>query len=95
VRVRKLRAAKGLTQEKLSYEFESGSKGYVSDLERGLVVPGLEILDRIAAALDVELLDLFVTPGDGPRHDLVDATRAVSNATTQRRLSELTPRLRR
>lgn len=34
-------------------------RGYISELERGLVVPTLDALERIARALDVPVQQLF------------------------------------
>jgi len=50
-RVRALREAAGLTMEKLAYESELGSKGHLSDLERGLLRPIAHTLSQLAAHL--------------------------------------------
>jgi len=42
-------------------------RGYVSELERGLVVPTIGTLARIAAALDVTVADLVVGESDRER----------------------------
>lgn len=58
MRIRYLRKKKGLSQLELS--LEAGiNKNYISDLERGARNPSLEILDKIAVALDVNLSTLF------------------------------------
>ena len=57
-----LRDAKGLSQEKLS--FETGiHRTYISDIERGARNPSLEVIERLAIGLGVtpgELLDLHL-----------------------------------
>ena len=56
--VRRLRQAKGLTQEQLAVD--SGiDLTYAGGIERGKRNPSLEVLVRIAAALDVGLRELF------------------------------------
>lgn len=58
MRIRYLRKKKNLSQLELS--LEAGiNKNYISDLERGTRNPSLEILDKIAVALDVNLSTLF------------------------------------
>ena len=76
-RVAELREERGLTIERLAYSVDV-SKGTVSDLERGLARPSIKTLKKLADGLDVELLDLFVTPARGDRHRLIDATRGLS-----------------
>jgi transcriptional regulator with XRE-family HTH domain len=48
-------------------------RGYVSELERGLVVPGVGTLARIATALGVTIADLVV--GDTDRERLFEELR--------------------
>ena len=55
-RVRKLR---GLTQEALAEAVGNTSK-HIGQVERGEVNVGLDILSRIAAALSIEIDDLFM-----------------------------------
>jgi transcriptional regulator with XRE-family HTH domain len=56
--VRRLRTAKGLSQEELA--LEAGMKrSYVSDLERGTRNPTVKALGRLAAALDVDPAELL------------------------------------
>ncbi len=57
-RIRELRTAYGLTQEKLA--FEAGvDKGHLSRLERGLQSPTVKTLTKIAARLGVPLSELM------------------------------------
>jgi transcriptional regulator with XRE-family HTH domain len=56
--VRKLRHAKGVSQEELA--LDAGMKrSYVSDLERGTRNPSVRALGRLAEALDVEPSELL------------------------------------
>lgn len=48
-------------------------RGYVSELERGLVVPTVGTLARIAAALDLTVADLVA--GDGDREAMFEQLR--------------------
>lgn len=59
-RVRALREAEGLTQEKLAYECGLRSKGTLSKLESGQLLATVSVLDLLARRLGVELCDLFV-----------------------------------
>ncbi len=56
--IRKIRLEKGWTQELLSFEAEV-NKNYISDLERGARNPTLKILEKIANALGVDIVDLL------------------------------------
>lgn len=74
-RIRALREEVGLTQEKLAFESEVGSKGHLSNLERGLVRPTVNTLQALADRLGVKLLDLVTFPEEDDRSALIDATR--------------------
>ncbi len=63
-RIRVLRQDAGLTLEKLAYESEVGSKGYMSDVEKGLARPSVETLAAIADRLEVKILDLVTFPDE-------------------------------
>ena len=71
--------------EKLAYESELGSKGHLSNLERGLARPTIQTLQSLADRLEVKLLDLVTFPDEDDRAKLVDHTRGMS-ATELRRL---------
>lgn len=90
-RIRTLRQAAELTIEKLAYE-SGTSKGYLSDIEKGLAFPSLSMLKRFADCLGVEVLDFLTLPERGPRHQLVDATRTMSGAAVRRLLAEVLDR---
>lgn len=61
-RVRHLRLASGLTQQTLA-EAINLSPVSISNIERGVHAPGFRRLEDLAAALRVELHELFVFDG--------------------------------
>lgn len=63
-------------------------RGYISELERGLVVPTIGALSRVARALDVTLADLVL--GDSERERLFEDLRGQRPAL----IRELRERLR-
>lgn len=67
--VRRVRTAKGLSQEEVA--FEAGMKrSYLSDLERGTRNPSIRALGRLAKALGVEPPELLRSePTGGPVQD--------------------------
>jgi transcriptional regulator with XRE-family HTH domain len=77
-RIRELRAEEGLTLEQLAQQSEIGSKGHVSNIERGLVRPNIWTIKRVADALNVLPLDLLTFPHKSVRERLVDVTRKLS-----------------
>ena len=59
MRIRYLRKKKGMSQEDLA--LDSGvNKNYLSDLERGMRNPTINVLERIALTLEVTLSELFM-----------------------------------
>ena len=59
--LRRLRHAKGISQEDLAYEADV-NRTYVSKLEKGASYPGLEIIGKLAAALSVETTEFLKPP---------------------------------
>jgi transcriptional regulator with XRE-family HTH domain len=57
-RIRSLREAKGMTQEKLAEVMDINSK-YLSNIERGKENPTLDMLIKFADALKVEMWEMF------------------------------------
>lgn len=54
VNLRRLRTAKGLSQEQ--FAFEAGiHRTYVSDLERGTRNPTITVVEKLATCLDVKM----------------------------------------
>ncbi len=59
--LRRFRHAKGISQENLA--FEAGvNRTYLSKVEKGDTYVGLEILGKLARALDVEPFELLMPP---------------------------------
>jgi transcriptional regulator with XRE-family HTH domain len=61
VNLRRLRHARGLSQEALAYE-AGVNRTYMSKLEKGGSYPGLEIIGKLAEVLQVEPADLLKLP---------------------------------
>ncbi len=59
--LRRFRHAKGFSQEDLAYEADV-NRSYMSELEKGASYPGLEIIGKLAAVLDVEAAELLKLP---------------------------------
>jgi transcriptional regulator with XRE-family HTH domain len=57
-RLRSLRTAKSLTQSELADRAKIVAS-YVSILEAGSVAPGIDLLEKLAKALDVNVIDLL------------------------------------
>jgi len=59
--LRRLRHARGLSQEALAHE-AGVNRTYMSKLEKGGSYPGLEIIGKLAAVLEVEPAELLRFP---------------------------------
>lgn len=59
--LRRVRHARGLSQEDLAYEADV-NRTYMSKLEKGASHPGLEIIGKLAAVLRVEPAELLKLP---------------------------------
>jgi transcriptional regulator with XRE-family HTH domain len=88
-RVRALRAAKGWNLEQLAWAGGLSSKGHLSDLENGRLVPTIATLHGIAEQLGVELVDLLLDPAQSLRHRVMALTAQASPALLSRVLAEL------
>ena len=65
--LRKLRQARGLSQEELAHRAEI-DRTYVSALERSVYAAGIDVVDRLARVLGVEASDLLRRPPpSGPK----------------------------
>jgi len=64
--LRRLRVARGVSQEALAVDAEI-DRTYVSRLERGLENPTVVVLERIAGALDAEIVEFFSRPAPGQK----------------------------
>lgn len=89
IRIRQLREEQGLTMEKLAFESELGSKGHLSNLERGLARPTIHTLKVLAERLEVDVLDLLTFPDQGDRQKLVDLTRHLGRGTIRKLLKDI------
>jgi transcriptional regulator with XRE-family HTH domain len=87
-RLRILRQEAGLTLEQLAYQSELGSKGHLSDIEHGRVRPTVHSLVKLAALLEVDVLDLVTFPEASARQRLVDLTRRMKPSTIRRLIRE-------
>jgi transcriptional regulator with XRE-family HTH domain len=56
--LRRLRHAKGISQDDLAYEAEI-SRSYLSQLEKGAFYASLKIIGKLATALDAEPAELL------------------------------------
>jgi transcriptional regulator with XRE-family HTH domain len=59
--LRRLRHAKGLSQDALAYEAEI-SRSYLSQLEKGVFYASLKIVGKLATVLEVEPAELLRLP---------------------------------
>lgn len=87
-RIRAVREEQRLTLEKLAYESEVGSKGFLSDIEKRLARPTLKTLAPLADRLGVALLDLVTFPNEDERQALIDRSRLVTGETLRRWMAE-------
>jgi transcriptional regulator with XRE-family HTH domain len=85
-RIKHLRQLRGLTQEQLAERMDINAK-YLSSIERGRENPTLDLFVRLAAALQVDLYELFqFTPGmESPAR----LQRKIAGLITEIRLEEL------
>jgi transcriptional regulator with XRE-family HTH domain len=88
-RIRALREELGITLEKLAYESDLGSKGHLSDIEKGLVLPTVRTLRILADRLGVLPLDLLTDPQASLRERLIDRTRGLPATSLRKILAAL------
>ena len=88
-RIRALREEAKLTMEQVAYTSELGSKGHLSSLEKGLVMPTVATLKAIADRLDVMVADLVNDPRDGDRAKLLELTRGLPRGVLRKLVKEL------
>ena len=63
--LRRLRNAKGISQDDLAHE-AGVSRGYLSQLEKGVFYASLKIIGRLATALEVEPAEFLKMPMKRP-----------------------------
>ena len=85
-RIRELRKASGFNFDAFVEETGLG-RGYISELERGLVNPSLTTLHRVAKALELTMTD--VVAGDTLRERVFAATRELPPRQLKRLLAEI------
>src|SRR5215213_4241547 len=88
-RIRSLRQEEGLTIEQLAQKSKIGSKGHLSNMERGLVRPNIQTLKQVADGLGVLPLDLLAFPKKDARQRVVDLTRHFSARQLSRLMKDL------
>ena len=84
-RIAALRSELGLTQERLAWEAGFASKGYLSRIESGQRLPSVEVLERLALRLNVEIRDLFIFPELGDVDQAMEKTRKAATARRAKR----------
>jgi transcriptional regulator with XRE-family HTH domain len=62
--IRRIRVKRGLSQERLAYDAEI-DRSYMGGVERREENPTVDLIDRIAAILEVPISELFRKPRDG------------------------------
>ncbi|RVN00448.1 XRE family transcriptional regulator [Sinorhizobium meliloti] len=62
--LRRIRVSKGLSQEKLAAD-AGVDRAYFAKLERQTANAGIDMLDKLASALSVEISEFFVMPPEG------------------------------
>jgi transcriptional regulator with XRE-family HTH domain len=92
-RVRAFREARGSKLEEVAFHSELRSKGHLSDLEHGRLMPNVKSLAALARYFGVDLLDLVTFPEQSARQRLVAATRALPADWIARWLSEIEDRV--
>jgi len=59
--LRKLRSAKGLSQEDLAFDAKV-DRSYISGIEKGGFNPSVDVLESLTRALGADIADLFALP---------------------------------
>ncbi|MBM7048370.1 helix-turn-helix transcriptional regulator [Rhizobium lusitanum] len=62
--LRRIRVEKGLSQEKLAAD-AGVDRAYLAKMERQAVGAGVDVLDKLADALAINVADLFEIPAEG------------------------------
>jgi len=88
-RIRALREEQGITQEQLAFTSEMHSKGHLSSLEKGLVMPTVATLKAIADRLEVLVVDVVNDPAESDRAKLIELTRSLPAGGLRRLVKEL------
>ncbi|RXH23642.1 helix-turn-helix domain-containing protein [Bradyrhizobium zhanjiangense] len=62
--VRRIRVDRGIPQEQLAYD-AGIDRSYLGGIEQQKKNPSIDLLDRIAKTLDIQLSELFAEPAKG------------------------------
>ena len=87
-RIRALREEAGLGLEELAHAADF-SKGHLSSIEKGLVMPTAATLRVLADALGVLVADLVIDPDGSDREKVIDLSRRVPVGTIKRLAKDL------
>jgi len=87
-RIRQLREQADLGLEELAHAADF-SKGHLSNLERGYVMPTVATLRVLADALEVLVADLVIDPEGSDRERVINLTRSVPKGTIKRLAKDL------
>lgn len=85
IRIRVLRKRRGFTQERLGEAIDRSADA-VSQMERGIIHPSFDTLERLAATLDVTVADFFMF--DEPETPARRTSLTITLADLARKLSE-------
>jgi len=89
-KIRELRKERGLTLRQLA-EKAGCTQSYISQIETGLTVPSLSMVGRLAAALKINVIDLFseISNGEETNWHLPRAKRKTINYPDEKVTSQL------
>jgi hypothetical protein len=87
-RIRAFREERGLRLEQVAFAGGLASKGHLSDLEHGRVIPTVTTLRGVAEELGVTLVDLVNVDAGGLRGRLVERSRTAPESLLARWLDE-------
>jgi transcriptional regulator with XRE-family HTH domain len=84
--LRRWRVNRGLSQEQLAVD-ATVNRTYVSGVERATENPTIEVLERLAKALSIDLADLLVKPApkERPPKPLVAGRKKISQPKSGKR----------
>ncbi|MBI5893835.1 MAG: helix-turn-helix transcriptional regulator [Deltaproteobacteria bacterium] len=85
VRIKSIRESKGLTQESLAEKMDINTV-YLSNIERGRANPTLDMLIKLAHALEVEMWEIFDFGHEVNVKELRDAMSKLLKETDEEKL---------
>lgn len=90
IQIRELRKARGLTQDQLAALIDRSTEA-VSNLERGVSLPGIDTLEKLGEALGIAVKDFFDLPAKGKlgrhRYELLAKLMAAACQLPERELN--------